>query len=94
MLIDVEVKVFSGIDQSYTLVQTVLKILEKQKSTYLCFIDPKKANDSAWRIGLFSKMEQKGVSVKLVKLVRLYYQGVSVKVESFGFMNSCIVLCR
>jgi hypothetical protein len=39
---DVGDKVFSGIDQSYTLAQTVLKRLVKLKDTYLCFIDLKK----------------------------------------------------
>ena len=66
------------IDQSYTSAQTVLKWMETQKDTYLCFIDLKKAYDSVWREGLFRKMEQEGVPVKLVRLVRVWYQGVSV----------------
>jgi hypothetical protein len=57
------------------LAQTAFKRLEKQ-DTYLCFVDLKKAYDSLWREGLFRKMEQEGVSVKLV---RVWYQGVSIK---------------
>jgi hypothetical protein len=34
-----------------------------------------------WREGLFRKMEQEGVPVKLVRLVRVWYQGVSVEVK-------------
>jgi hypothetical protein len=60
------------------LAQTVLKRLEKKKDTYLCFIDLKKAYDSVWREGLFRKMEQEGVPVKLM---RVWYQGVNVKVR-------------
>jgi hypothetical protein len=72
-------KVFSGIDQSYTLAHTVLKRLVKLKDTYFCFIDLKKTYDSVWRGGLFRKMEHEGVSVKLVKLVRVWYQRVSAR---------------
>jgi hypothetical protein len=34
-----------------------------------------------WREGLFKKMEQEGVPTKLVRLVRVWYQGVSAKVK-------------
>ena len=37
------------VDQGYTLAQVVLKRLEVQKNTYLCFIDLMKAYDSVWR---------------------------------------------
>jgi hypothetical protein len=53
------------------LAQTDLKRLEKKKDSYHCFIDLKKAYDSLWREGLFSKMKQEGVPVKLV---RVWYQ--------------------
>jgi hypothetical protein len=62
--------------------------LEKQKNTYLCFIDLKKAYDSVWREGLFRKMEQEGVPVKLVRLVRVWYQGVNVKVRVNEVLSS------
>jgi hypothetical protein len=39
-----------------------------QKDTFLCFIDLKKAYDGVWMEGLFRKMEQEGVPMKLVKL--------------------------
>jgi hypothetical protein len=45
------------------------------------FIDLKKAYDSVWREGLFKKREQEGVPTKLVRLVRVWYQGVSAKVK-------------
>jgi hypothetical protein len=69
------------VDQLYTLAWTVLKRSEKQNDTYLCFIDLKKVYDSVWREGLFRKMEQEGVTVTPVRLVRVWYQGVSVKVK-------------
>ena len=37
------------VDQGYTLAQVVLKRLEVQKNTYLCFVDLNKAYDSVWR---------------------------------------------
>jgi hypothetical protein len=73
------------VDQSYTLAQTVLKRLEKKKDTYLCFIVLKKAYDSVWREGLFRKMEQEGVPVKLV---RVWYQRVNVKVRVNDVLSS------
>jgi hypothetical protein len=76
------------VDQSYTLAQVVLKRLEKRKDTYLCFVDLKKAYDSVWREGLFRKMEQEGVPEKLVRLVRVWYQGVSVKVKVNDVVSS------
>jgi hypothetical protein len=67
----------SFVDQSYTLAQTVLKRLEKQTDTYLCFIDLKKVYGSVWREGLFRDIEKGGVPVKLVRLVRAWYQRVN-----------------
>jgi hypothetical protein len=55
---------------------------------YLCFIDLKKVYDSVWRERLFRKMEQEGVPVKLVRQVRVWYQGVSVKVKVNDVLSS------
>jgi hypothetical protein len=68
------------IDQSYTLAQTVLKRLEKKKDNYLCFIDLKKAYECMERRTL-----QEGVPVKLV---RVWYQGVNVKVRVNNVLSS------
>jgi len=69
------------VDQGYTLAQVVLKRLEKQKETYLCFVDLRKAYDSVWREGLFQKLETDGVPQKLVRLVRMWYETVRAKVR-------------
>ena len=79
------------VDQAYSLAQTVLKRLEKQKDTFLCFVDLKKAYDSVWRDGLFRKMEQEGVPLKLVRLVRAWYHGVSVRVRVNNVLSSSFV---
>jgi sorting nexin-29 len=63
------------------LAQVVLKRLEKQKETYLCFVDLRKAYDSVWREGLFQKLETDGVPQKLVRLVRMWYETVRAKVR-------------
>jgi hypothetical protein len=69
------------VDQGYTLAQIILKRLEMQKVTYLCFVDLKKAYDSVWREGLFKKLRQDGVPRKLVKLVRMWYSNVRALVR-------------
>jgi hypothetical protein len=69
------------VDQGYTLAQVVLKRLEKQKETYLCFVDLRKAYDSVWRGGLFQKLEKDNVPQKLVRLVRMWCEKVKAKVR-------------
>lgn len=76
------------VDQGYTLAQIILKRLEKQKDTFLCFVDLKKAYDSVWREGLFRKMELEGIPLKLVKLVRVWYHDVKFKVKVNGTESS------
>ena len=72
------------VDQGYTLAQVVLKRLEVQKNTYLCFVDLKKAYDRG-----FDK-EDDEVLEKLFHLVKRWYKNVTVRervndVESDSF---------
>ena len=69
------------VDQGYTLAQVVLKRLEVQKNTYLCFVDLKKAYDSVWREGLFRRMADDGVPEKLLSLVKRWYKNVNVRIR-------------
>jgi hypothetical protein len=69
------------VDQGFTLAQVVLKRLEVQQNTYLCFVDLKKAYDSVWRDGLFRKMVDDGVPGKLLNLVKRWYKNVTAKVR-------------
>ena len=69
------------VDQGFTLAQVVLKRLEVQKNTYLCFVDLKKAYDSVWREGLFRRMVDDGVPGKLLSLVKRWYKNVTVRVR-------------
>jgi exonuclease III len=68
-------------DQSYTLAQAVLKRLEVQKESHLCFVDLRKAYDSVWREGLFRKLETGGAPTKLISLIRRWYRRVRAKVR-------------
>ena len=69
------------VDQGYTLAQVVSKRLDVQKSTYMCFVDLKKAYDSVWREGLFARMNEDGVPKKLLSLVRRWYKNVTVRIR-------------
>src|SRR5258708_39472700 len=69
------------VDQGYTLAQVVLKRLEVQNNTYLCFVDLKKAYDSVWKEGLFRRMVDDGVPGKLLSLVKRRSQNVTVRVR-------------
>jgi hypothetical protein len=69
------------VDQGYTLAQVILKRLEVQKNTYLCFVDLKKAYDSVWREGLIHRIREDRVPKKLVSLVKRWYKNVMVKVR-------------
>src|SRR2546428_1400260 len=69
------------VDQGYTLAQVVLKRLEVQKKTFMCFIDWKKAYDSVWRKGLFTRLTYDDVPGKLVGLVRMWYRIVKARVR-------------
>ena len=68
-------------DQGYTLAQVVLKRLNVQKNTFLCFVDLKKAYDSVWREGLFVRMVEDGVPSKLLNLVKRWYKNIDVRVR-------------
>ena len=67
--------------QGYSLSQVVLKRLEMQKMTYLCFVDLRKAYDSVWGEGLFRKLEEGGTPNKLVRLIRMWYGNGKVRVN-------------
>ena len=73
-----------AVDQGYTLAQVILKRLEVQKNTYLCFVDLKKAYDRVWRDGLFRRMVDDGVPGKLLSLVKRWYKNVIVRVRVNG----------
>jgi len=68
------------VDQGYTLAQVVLKRLEVQKKTFMC-LDLKKAYDSVWREGLFTRLKKDGVPSKLVSLVKMWYTNVKARVR-------------
>ena len=73
---------FKGcVDYGYILAQVILKRLEVQNNTYLCFVDLKKAYDSVWRDGLMKRIKEDRVPKKLVSLVRRWYKNVRVKVR-------------
>src|SRR6267154_803923 len=60
-----------------------VKEIDVQKNTYMCFVDLKKAYDSIWRDGLFTRMNEDGVSKKLLSLVRRWYKNVTVRVRVY-----------
>ena len=54
-----------------TLINKYFNLLKKP--IYSCFIDLRKAFDSVWRNGLFSKLQSSGIGSKTMKIIRGMY---------------------
>ncbi len=47
--------------------------MRKQRKTYACFIDIKKAYDTVWRDGLWAALWQRGVRGKMWRVIRVLW---------------------
>lgn len=63
----------SCIDNIYTLSDTILQRAAERQLTYVFYLDVRKAFDSTWHDGMWSKLIDKGVSGKLWRTMRNMY---------------------
>ncbi len=69
-----------GADQIFVL-RSVMELRKKQGlDTVIAFLDVKKAYDTVWREGVWSKMRQYGITEKLVKWCEMFYERVEAAV--------------
>ena len=64
------------LDIIFMLSEVVQARKEQNKSTYLCFIDVKKAYDTVWQAGLWSKVWQLGIMGKMRRILKEWYEGM------------------
>lgn len=62
----------STVDQILTLVEMVRKRKGQGKSTWVTFLDIRKAYDTVWRVGLWRKMQEIGIGSKMLGVIRRY----------------------
>jgi len=68
-------------EQVFTLVELLRMRKFKKKKTFVCFIDIEKAYDSVWREGLWKRLDEYGVDVKIRRILWDFYEGVKSKVR-------------
>jgi len=71
-------------DQAFSLYQIVAGRMREKESTYMCFIDIKKAYDRVWRDGLWVRMADCGIKGKMWRMVRAMYACTRSTVFSGG----------
>ena len=75
---------FSTVDNMFIL-QTLIQILHNKKKKLFCaFIDLKRAFDTVWRIGLWSKLIKYDVNGKCLKLIKNMYGNIKSAVTVNG----------
>jgi hypothetical protein len=67
-------------DQAFNLYSIVGDRLREGRSTFLCFIDIKKAYDRVWRDGLWARLADIGVKGKMWRIIRMMYSSTSSSV--------------
>ena len=71
-------------DQVYALYETLIRRKKEGKSTYLFFIDFRKAFDTVWHEGLFKRMWDCGIRGKALQIVKSLYRDVRMSVMVDG----------
>ena len=75
---------YSTIDNMFIL-QTLIQILHNKKKKLFCaFIDLKRAFDTVWRIGLWSKLIKYNINGKCLKLIKNMYGNIKSAVKVNG----------
>ena len=75
-------------DQIFTLAEIIHRRKKEKKPTFCCFLDIKKAYDTVWREGLWSKLAEVGVNGKMLLTIRSMYDGVKSSVIVNGRLTA------
>ena len=60
-------------DQALTLYEVLLERKQKKKTTFLCFVDFRKAFDTVWHDGLWKRLWDSGIRGKAWRILRKLY---------------------
>ena len=71
----------STVDQANTLVEVLLRRKRQGKSTYLFFVDFRKAFDTVWHAGLWKRLWDSGVQGKAWRVLRSLYSSIHASVR-------------
>ncbi|MCG8113538.1 MAG: reverse transcriptase family protein [Candidatus Thiodiazotropha taylori] len=71
----------SCLEHIYTLYSVINKRKQQRKSTYVCFVDAKKAFDTVQRDCLWYKLMSLGINGKILKAVQSLYENVNCVVK-------------
>ena len=82
-------KSYRTADHIFVVKTPINKYLHKEKKSYLCFVDFKKACNIVWRNGLFYKLINCGFSTKILGILKSLYDNILSCVKlSRGLTNS------
>ncbi len=80
-------KSYSTLDHVF-LLNTLIKIFQgKGKKLFCAFVDFKQAFDSIWRVGLWEKLVNSGITGNILKVIVNMYQGIKSCVFAHGDMS-------
>jgi hypothetical protein len=66
----------------WTLDETIKWRKRRRMTTYMCFLDVRKAYDTVWFLGLWHRMKEKGIGGKLLRVCKEWYDE----------MESCVLV--
>ena len=69
-------------DHVFTMKTLIDKSISQKKSLHVCFVDFRKAYDTVWRDGLFTKLLAHNIDIKFVRLLRNIYATSSLAVKT------------
>jgi hypothetical protein len=75
-------------DQLFTLRETVSERRERGKSTYLCYVDVRKAYDKVWRDGLWLSLWRMGMRSNMYRMIKSMFSTMRRQVTIEGGVSA------
>ena len=75
---------YSTVDHIFTIKNVIDVFLSKKKKIFCAFIDFKKAFDTVWRSGLWSKLLTCGVTGNLLNVIKSIYNNIKSRIVANG----------
>ena len=79
---------------SFNLQESISYCSERNTKLFVAFMDTKKAFDVVWHKGLFVKLSNFGVSLKMIRIIMNMYENRTASVYDGGMTSQPFSICR